>query len=50
MNDFSSIQNNSGLLKKSYDPSDETLDALRRRQEKLAQKIKIQTQFPSQPQ
>lgn len=49
MNDYSSIQNNTGLLKQSYDPSDETLDALRRRQERMAQKVKNQSAIQTPP-
>lgn len=48
MNDFASIENSGGLLKKSYDPSDEALEALRRRQQNMAVKIKAEDSNPKQ--
>lgn len=33
MNDYSTIESSKGILKQAYEPDDETLEALRRRQE-----------------
>lgn len=48
MNDFASTINSGGLLRDSYDPDDEQLDALRRRQQAMALKVKLMSQDPKQ--
>jgi hypothetical protein len=48
MNDFASTINSDGLLKNSYDDRDSLLDALRRRQETMAAKVKARSADPQQ--
>lgn len=48
MNDYASTVNSGGLLKQSYDDKDELLDALRRRQQRMAEKVKGQSVDPKQ--
>lgn len=47
MNDYSNMTNGEGLLKNNYDPAADQMEALKRRQQSMAAKVKMDSVNPS---
>lgn len=47
MNDFSNMTNNQGLLKNNYDPAADQMEALKRRQQSMQNKVALANPNPS---